>query len=203
MPVIHLVDDDVAVTQACQFLLESLGYEVCVWNDSRTFVAQAPLHTYGIVLLDMRMPHFDGCRVHQILQKQHSTLAVIFLTGHGDLPMAVEQMKLGAVDFLQKPVATTTVAGSTDPRRRCNRQSRGLCRIRDRFQTLTPKERQIAGFVAQGLMNREIADIAHVAVRTVEVHRAKVMEKMAAGSLAELVTQLNSITDAENSTAEH
>lgn len=203
MPVIHLVDDDVAVTQACQFLLESLGYEVRVWNDSRTFIAQAPLHTYGIVLLDMRMPHFDGCRVHQILQERHSTLAVIFLTGHGDLPMAVEQMKLGAVDFLQKPVATQPLQAALTRAAAVTGKAVACARIRDRFQTLTPKERQIAGFVAQGLMNREIADIAHVAVRTVEVHRAKVMEKMAAGSLAELVTQLNSITDAENSTAEH
>ena len=203
MPVIHLVDDDVAVTQACQFLLESLGYEVCVWNDSRTFIAQAPLHTYGIVLLDMRMPHFDGCRVHQILQERHSTLAVIFLTGHGDLPMAVEQMKLGAVDVLQKPGATPPLQAALARAAAVTGKAGACARIRDRFQTLTPKERQIAGFVAQGLMNREIADIAHVAVRTVEVHRAKVMEKMAAGSLAELVTQLNSITDAENSTAEH
>ncbi len=196
MPVIHLVDDDIAVTQACQFLLESLGYAVCVWNDSRTFIEQAPLHTCGIVLLDMRMPHLDGCRVHQRLLEQHSTLAVIFLTGHGDLPMAVEQMKLGAGDFLQKPAALARAAAVTGKAVAC-------AQIRDRFQTLTPKERQIAGFVAQGLMNREIADIAHVAVRTVEVHRAKVMEKMAAGSLAELVTQLNSITDAENSSAEY
>ncbi|HDF2342384.1 TPA: response regulator transcription factor [Morganella morganii] len=203
MPVIHLVDDDVAVTQACQFLLESLGYEVCVWNDSRTFIAQAKLHTCGIVLLDMRMPHLDGCRVHQRLLEQHSTLAVIFLTGHGDLPMAVEQMKLGAVDFLQKPVATQPLQAALIRAAAVTGKAVACAQIRDRFQTLTPKERQIAGFVAQGLMNREIADIAHVAVRTVEVHRAKVMEKMAAGSLAELVTQLNSITDAENSSAEH
>ncbi|QXO74220.1 tetrathionate respiration response regulator TtrR [Morganella morganii] len=203
MPVIHLVDDDIAVTQACQFLLESLGYDVCVWNDSRTFIAQAPLHTYGIVLLDMRMPYMDGCRVHQILLEQHSTLAVIFLTGHGDLPMAVEQMKLGAVDFLQKPVATQPLQAALTLAEAATAKAVTCAQIRERFQTLTPKERQIAGFVARGLMNREIADIAHVAVRTVEVHRAKVMEKMAAGSLAELVTQLNSITAPENSTAEY
>ena len=136
-------------------LLESLGYEVCVWNDSRTFVAQAPLHTYGIVLLDMRMPHFDGCRVHQILQEQHSTLAVIFLTGHGDLPMAVEQMKLGAVDFLQKPVATQPLQAALTRAAAVTGKAVACAQIRDRFQTLTPKERQIAGFVAQGLMNRK------------------------------------------------
>lgn len=203
MPVIHLVDDDIAVTQACQFLLESLGYDVSIWNDSRTFIAQAPLHTYGIVLLDMRMPDPDGCRVHQLLRAQHSTLAVIFLTGHGDLPMAVEQMKLGAVDFLQKPVATQPLQAALTRAAAVTEKAVADRAIHGRFLTLTPKERQIAGFVAQGLMNREIADVAHVAVRTVEVHRAKVMEKMAAGSLAELVTQLNTINAGDSCVTEN
>lgn len=198
MPVIHLVDDDIAVTQACQFLLESLGYDVSIWNDSQTFIAQAPVHTYGIVLLDMRMPDPDGCRVHQVLREQHSTLAVIFLTGHGDLPMAVEQMKLGAVDFLQKPVATQPLQAALTRAAAVTEKAVADREIHGRFLTLTPKERQIAGFVSRGLMNREIADVAHVAVRTVEVHRAKVMEKMAAGSLAELVTQLNTINPGDS-----
>lgn len=99
MPVIHLVDDDSDVTDSCQFLLETLGYSVTVWNDSEQFVQQAPLHEEGVVLLDMRMPKLDGRQVHQYLKEQQSTLAVIFLSGHGDIPMAVEQVKLGAIDF--------------------------------------------------------------------------------------------------------
>ncbi|MFN2932436.1 response regulator, partial [Escherichia coli] len=88
------------VTDACQFLLETLGYSVTVWNDSEAFIQNAALHQEGVVLLDMRMPKLDGRQVHQYLREQHSTLAVIFLSGHGDIPMAVAQVKLGAVDFL-------------------------------------------------------------------------------------------------------
>ncbi|MDU7186724.1 MAG: response regulator, partial [Klebsiella sp.] len=105
MAIIHLLDDDLAVTQACAFLLESLGYEVMCWAEGGVFLAQADLFRTGVVLLDMRMPALDGQAVHEALRQRGSTLAVVFLTGHGDVPMAVEQMKRGAVDFLQKPVS--------------------------------------------------------------------------------------------------
>ncbi|MBA5839098.1 response regulator, partial [Morganella morganii] len=95
--------------QACQCLLESRGYEVGGWNDSRAFVAQAPLHTYGIVLLDRRMPHCDGCRGQQSRQEQHSTLAGRFRTGQGDLPRAGEEMKTGGGEGTQKPGCTQAV----------------------------------------------------------------------------------------------
>lgn len=105
MAIIYLLDDDLAVTQACAFLLESLGYEVMCWAEGDAFLAQADLYRTGVVLLDMRMPTLDGQEVHEALRQCGSTLAVVFLTGHGDVPMAVEQMKRGAVDFLQKPVS--------------------------------------------------------------------------------------------------
>lgn len=104
MATIHLLDDDTAVTNACAFLLESLGYDVKCWTQGADFLAQASLYQAGVVLLDMRMPVLDGQGVHDALRQCGSTLAVVFLTGHGDVPMAVEQMKRGAVDFLQKPV---------------------------------------------------------------------------------------------------
>ena len=93
MAIIHLLDDDLAVTQACAFLLESLGYEVMCWAEGDVFLAQADLFRTGVVLLDMRMPALDGQAVHEALRQRGSTLAVVFLTGHGDVPMAVEQMK--------------------------------------------------------------------------------------------------------------
>ena len=203
MAIIHLLDDDIAVTQACAFLLESLGYEVSCWEQGEKFLAEANLHQVGVLLLDMRMPVMDGRAVHEAMRQRESTLAVVFLTGHGDVPMAVEQMKRGAVDFLQKPVSAEPLQSALERALRVSAAAFSRHEIVACYQQLTPKERELANLVATGLMNREIADIAHVAVRTVEVHRAKVMEKMAAGSLAELVTQLNSITDAENSTAEH
>ena len=107
MAIIHLLDDDLAVTQACAFLLESLGYEVMCWAEGDVFLAQADLFRTGVVLLDMRMPALDGQAVHEALRQRGSTLAVVFLTGHGDVPMAVEQMKRGAVDFLHMATNNT------------------------------------------------------------------------------------------------
>ena len=190
MPVIHLVDDDRDVTDSCQFLLETLGYSVTVWNDSEQFVQQAPLHEEGVVLLDMRMPKLDGRQVHQYLKEQQSTLAVIFLSGHGDIPMAVEQVKLGAIDFLQKPIDSQQLAETLEQARLQTIKATERFLIQQRYETLTPKEKDVCGYVLQGLINREIAEVACVSVRTVEVHRSRVMEKMAVRNLAELMSTM-------------
>ena len=190
MPVIHLVDDDTDVTDACQFLLDTLGYSVTVWNDSEQFIQQAALHQEGVVLLDMRMPKLDGRQVHHQLKEQQSTLAVIFLSGHGDIPMAVEQVKLGAVDFLQKPIDSQQLAKTLEHARLQTAKATERYLIQQRYETLTPREKDICKYVLQGLINREIADIACVSVRTVEVHRSRVMDKMAVRNLAELMTTL-------------
>lgn len=190
MSVIHLVDDDSAVTGACQFLLEGFGYAVQCWNDSETFLHQANLFEEGVALLDLRMPHLDGHSLYGELLARRSTLAVIFLTGHGDLSLAVEQMKRGAVDFLQKPVSADALIAAIE---RAQPTSVAACERRAvaaRLSSLTPKERDIARLVVGGLMNREIAERLNVAVRTVEVHRARVMEKMEAANIADLVGKL-------------
>ncbi|CAI0711123.1 Transcriptional regulatory protein fixJ [Serratia proteamaculans] len=194
MALIHLVDDDLAVTDACRFLLEGLNYRVQIWHDSQRFVDQVSLYQCGVVMLDIRMPGMDGQQVHQQLRRQESTLAVVIVTGHGDIAMAVAEMKLGAVDFLQKPIAAAPLIEALD---------RGIahsqCRLerhqlQQRFSALTPREREIARAVAAGMTNKLIADRHFIAVRTVEVHRARVMEKMQADSLAELVNSLNQLT---------
>ncbi|HEF8773437.1 tetrathionate respiration response regulator TtrR [Providencia manganoxydans] len=190
MTLIHLVDDDPDVTDACQFLLETLGYHVVVWNDSEQFIQQANLFEEGVVLLDMRMPKLDGRQVHQLLKEQQSTLAVIFLSGHGDIPMAVEQVKLGAVDFLQKPIDSQQLAKTLEQAKIKTIQATERYLIQQRYQTLTPREKEICQYVLQGLINREIADVACVSVRTVEVHRSRVMEKMDVRNMAELISTL-------------
>lgn len=190
MMLIHLVDDDPAVTDACQFLLETLDYDVVVWNDSEQFIQQANLFQEGVVLLDMRMPKLDGRQVHQLLKDQQSTLAVIFLSGHGDIPMAVEQVKLGAVDFLQKPIDSQQLAKTLEQAQIKTIQATESYLIQQRYQTLTPREKEICQYVLQGLINREIADVACVSVRTVEVHRSRVMEKMVVRNIAELISTL-------------
>ncbi|MEX9869691.1 tetrathionate respiration response regulator TtrR [Providencia huaxiensis] len=193
MPVIHLVDDDPDVTDACQFLLETLGYSVTVWNDSEIFIQNAALHQEGVVLLDMRMPKLDGRQVHQYLREQQSTLAVIFLSGHGDIPMAVEQVKLGAVDFLQKPIDSQLLAKTLKQAQSQTTKATERYLLQQRYETLTPREKDICGYVLQGLINREIAEAACVSVRTVEVHRSRVMEKMAVRNLAELMSTMQAI----------
>ncbi|CNK63366.1 tetrathionate respiration response regulator TtrR [Yersinia alsatica] len=193
MSLIHLVDDDIAVTDACRFLLESLGYKVKVWHDGEQFLAQADLHQSDVLLLDIRMPLLDGTQVYARMRQLNSTLAVIFLTAHGEVPQAVEQMKLGAVDFLQKPVATAPLMAALQQGLRQSELLMSRWQVQQRYALLTPREQMIAQWVMQGLINRDIADKACVSVRTVEVHRAKVMEKMAVSSLAELVSILNPI----------
>ncbi|HDZ3148522.1 TPA: response regulator transcription factor [Klebsiella pneumoniae] len=193
MAIIHLLDDDLRVTRACAFLLESLGYEVMCWAEGEMFLAQANLYHAGVVLLDMRMPGLDGRGVHEALRQSGSTLGVVFLTGHGDVPMAVEQMKQGAVDFLQKPVSVESLQAALERALELSMEAVSRQRILGNYQQLTPKERELALLVVQGLMNREIAQVMNIAVRTVEVHRARVMEKMHAGSLAELVWILQQV----------
>ena len=180
MAIIHLLDDDIAVTQACAFLLESLGYEVSCWEQGEKFLAEANLHQVGVLLLDMRMPVLDGHAVHEIMRQKASTLAV-------------EQMKRGAVDFLQKPVSAVPLQAALEHALQVSAAAFSRQEIISCYQQLTPKERELAHLVAKGLMNREIADAMNIAVRTVEVHRARVMEKMQAGSLAELVNRLQRI----------
>ncbi|HBT0033921.1 TPA: two-component system response regulator TtrR [Klebsiella pneumoniae] len=193
MAIIHLLDDDLRVTRACAFLLESLGYEVMCWAEGEMFLAQANLYQAGVVLLDMRMPGLDGRGVHEALRQSGSTLGVVFLTGHGDVPMAVEKMKQGAVDFLQKPVSVEPLQAALERALELSMEAVSRQRILGNYQQLTPKERELALLVVQGLMNREIAQVMNIAVRTVEVHRARVMEKMHAGSLAELVWILQQV----------
>lgn len=193
MAIIHLLDDDLRVTRACAFLLESLGYEVMCWAEGEMFLAQANLYQAGVVLLDMRMPGLDGRGVHEALRQSGSTLGVVFLTGHGDVPMAVEQMKQGAVDFLQKPVSVEPLQAALERALELSMEAVSRQRILGNYQQLTPKEQELALLVVQGLMNREIAQVMNIAVRTVEVHRARVMEKMHAGSLAELVWILQQV----------
>jgi two-component system response regulator TtrR len=191
--VIHLVDDDVAVTDACRFLLESIDCAVTCWNNSDAFLREANLYEPGVVLLDMRMPGKDGHEVYSELRRLQSTLAVIFLTGHGDIQMAVEKMKQGAVDFLEKPVSAPSLFASLNKANTLSAAAFHRYVIQQRYNSLTPKEQAIALRVIQGDMNKTIAQQLNIAIRTVEVHRARVMEKLGARSLAELVTTLQEL----------
>lgn len=190
---IHLVDDDEAVTRSCSFLLESLGYTVQCWNQSERFLHEAALKDTGVVLLDMRMPDMDGHRLFQAMRHDNSTLAVIFLTGHGDIPMAVKEIQSGAVDFLQKPVALDDLKEAISKGYEHSERLAKIQELKQRYGQLTPKEKAVAHYVAAGMMNKDIASQMNIALRTVEVHRSRVMEKMDARTMAELIMQMNSI----------
>lgn len=183
---VHLVDDDAGVADACRYLLEGLDYPVTYWSSGEDFLTRAPLDAPAVLLLDMRMPGLDGAAVHAELRRRESCLGVIILTGHGDVDMAVEQMKVGAVDFLQKPVSAAALADALETATRHARGQAAALDLMRRAAALSAREREIADLICRGLTNREIGQSLNIAVRTVEVHRARVVEKLGAANSAEL-----------------
>jgi len=183
---VYLVDDDPSVADACRFLLEGLGYRVHCWISGDAFLDQVALHQPGCVILDMRMPGLDGDAVRRELLRREATLGMVMLTAHGDIDMAVEAMKQGVVDFLQKPVngAALTRAVSAAHADSLERYARHCMKLR--VAALSPRECEVVELVSRGLTNRAIADALHLAIRTVEVHRANAMQKLDVGNTAEL-----------------
>lgn len=187
---IHIIDDDAAVLDACGFLLESLGYAPRQWADPRDFLQRAPLHECGVVLSDWNMPWLNGQQLQQALQERDSTLALVVMTGFGDVPLAVDMLTRGAVDFLEKPVALARLRQALAQALGHSEQAYGRWQNRQRFGRLSSKEQAVARLLMQGYSNKNMAEALHVAVRTVEVHRARLMEKMQADSLPALVQAL-------------
>lgn len=187
---VHIVDDDLSVREACHFLLESLGYEPTSWADGQSFLKGADLHDRGVAILDMRMPNLTGSQVHEQLRTIDSTLAVIILTGHGEVSMAVNELKAGAVDFLQKPVAMGQLMNAMQQAADHTSQRYEAYQLGIRYALLSPKEQSVAQLVAAGKTNRMIADELCVSVRTVEVQRASAMEKMGTETLAAFIQSL-------------
>ncbi len=183
---VHLVDDDAGVAEACRYLLEGLDLGVTYWSSGEHFLAGANLHEPAAVILDMRMPGLDGIAVHERLRAGNACLGVVILTGHGDVDLAVDAMKRGAVDFLQKPVSAEALQQALATAFERARDNAAHRDISARAEQLSDREREIARCVSQGMTNRTIADALHIAVRTVEVHRARVVEKMGAANSAEL-----------------
>ncbi|MGO2403826.1 MAG: response regulator transcription factor [Vibrio litoralis] len=186
---IYLVDDDESVLDSLAFLLQEFDYQVQCFSDGESFLQQAKLDQAGCVVLDSRMPSMRGQQVHQLLQQQHSPLGVIYLTGHGDIPMAVEALKQGAVDFLQKPVDGKVLVEAINKACDYSEQATQAMTIQKAFESLTEREQAILGLVVQGMKNQQIAEELCIAVRTVEVHRSNLMKKFSAKSIAELVMQ--------------
>jgi RNA polymerase sigma factor (sigma-70 family) len=190
-PTVFIVDDDPAIRFAMQALMDSVNLQHEIFASGDEFLQGVDDHRAGCLVLDIRMPGLGGLELQEELIKHGSTLPIIFITGHGDVPMAVEAMQKGAVDFIQKPFRDQDLldrireAIKTDQERREEQQKHA--EVSERLARLTNREREVFDLVVTGKPNKVIAYELGVSQRTVEIHRARVMEKMQARSLADLV----------------
>jgi two-component system response regulator TtrR len=192
---VYVVDDDESVRDSLAFMLEGHDFTVFSFEDGQTFIDQVDLMKPGCVVLDSRMPILRGQEVHAILNQQQSPLSVIFLTGHGDVPMAVDALKLGAVDFFQKPVDGEQLAVAIHKAITYSLSAHELQGSRMALLSLTEREREILQLIVKGKRNQQIANDLCVAVRTVEVHRSSLMKKFDAKTVADLVMSYAKIND--------
>jgi len=190
-PTVFIVDDDQAMRSSLKWLIESIGMQVKTYGSADEFLNSYFPGRAGCLLLDVRMPGKSGLELQAHLAREDSRLPVIIITGHGDVSMAVKAMKSGAVDFIEKPFHDEELLTSIrnalefDEKRRVLQSRRAEIAVR--LAELTPREHEVMEMVTEGRANKEIATVLGVSAKTVEAHRARVMDKMGASSLAELV----------------
>lgn len=191
LPIVFIVDDDEAVRNSLRLLVKSVGLTATALASAQEFLASYDPLQPGCLVLDVRMPGMSGLELQQQLNARGAVIPVIFITGHGDVPMAVEAMQQGAFDFLQKPFRDQDLMDRIQralEKDRANRAELGeRSRIREQYETLTPREREVLALVTSGKANKVMAADLGLSQRTIEIHRARVMEKMGASSLAHLV----------------
>lgn len=204
-PIVFVVDDDEAVRSALKLLLKSVGLTATALPTAQQFLSTYDPVQPGCLVLDVRMPGMSGLELQEQLNLRGAVIPVIFITGHGDVPMAVEAMQQGAFDFLQKPFRDQDLIDRIQKALAKDKQNRAelgeRSRNRERFESLTPREREVLALVATGKPNKVMAGDLGLSQRTVEIHRARVMEKMGVSSLAQLVRivmDLNSAAKSES-----
>ncbi len=188
---IYLVDDDASFLTAVSRLLRAGGYAVQIFSSSAEFLQRPAGDTLGCVVLDLHMPGAGGLELQTALAEADDPMPVIFLTGHGDIPTSVRAMRQGAVDFLTKPVKKEPLfeaVGRALARNVAERERRACLRaLQERYDTLTPREREVLAHVIAGQLNKQIAGDLHTCERTIKAHRAAIMNKLSLQSVAELV----------------
>ena len=198
-PTVFIVDDDEMVRRGLARLVRSVGLAAETYSSPRELLAHGRREAPGCIVLDLRMPDLDGLEAQQALAQAGYTLPVVFLTGHGDVPSSVQAMKAGAVDFLVKPVnhhellSAIERAVSRDLAARSERDQSDV--LRQRFDLLTPREREVCGLVVAGLRNKQIAERLGTAEKTVKIHRGQVMHKLGVRSVVELVRLVDRVGD--------
>ena len=188
---VYIVDDDEAMRDSLAWLVESQGFDVTAYDSAEAFLAACRDDMAGCLVLDVRMPGMSGLELYERLNARHCTLPVVFITGHGDVPMAVAALKKGAVDFIEKPFGDQDMLRLIRQCLERDREDRDRRRqeaaVARRLESITGREREVMELVIAGKLNKQIADALNISIKTVEVHRARIMEKMGVRSVAELV----------------
>jgi FixJ family two-component response regulator len=192
MSTVFLVDDDASVRRALARLIKSAGHSVQTFASAQEFLGtKAGSQDAGCLVLDVRMPGLTGIDLQRELQAMNRNLPIVFITGHGDIPMSVKAMKAGAVDFLQKPVKDKdllkAIEQSLARAARDQSQREEIAKIQKQIESLTPRELEVMALVVTGMLNKQIAFKLGTVEKTVKVHRARVMDKMGVDSIVELV----------------
>jgi FixJ family two-component response regulator len=190
-PCIYVVDDDQSVRDALSSLFRSVGYRVHLFGSTGEFIQLKRTDPNSCLVLDIRLPGVSGLDLQTHLNREQNYIPIIFMTGHGDIPMSVRAMKAGAIDFLAKPFRDQdmldAVMNALEADRKRREAEQSVSGVRAAFETLTGREREIMTFVTDGLMNKQIAGELGLSEITVKIHRANVMRKMACHTLADLV----------------
>jgi two-component system response regulator FixJ len=206
-PIIYIIDDDDAVRQSLQFMLKAAGIAARTFESAKTFMAVLPQVTSGCIVTDVRMPEITGIDLLRHVMKTNPDLPVIVITGHGDISLAVEAMKIGATDFLEKPFdgqqLLTAVRSALSREADIGKRKADLVEIQDKLAALSNRERQVLEGLVAGSANKNIAFDLGISPRTVEIYRANLMTKMAANSLSDLVrmAMMAGIMEASSKTA--
>ena len=196
-PIIFVVDDDEAVRDALKSLFRSVGLRVQMFASAPELLRSQLPDAASCLVLDVRMPGLSGLEFQAELAKANIRLPIIFMTGHGDIPMSVQAMKAGAVDFLAKPFRDQDMLDAVSSALERDRERRGVetrnSDLRTSYETLTPREREVMRLVVSGLMNKQVAGELGLSEITVKIHRGRVMRKMGARSLADLVRMVETL----------
>jgi FixJ family two-component response regulator len=196
-PVVFVIDDDASVRDAVADLLQSIGVEVKTFRSAQEFLQSKRPDAPGCIVLDVRLPGPSGLEFQRTLQKSNIHLPIIFISGHGDIPMSVRAMKSGAIEFLTKPLREQELLDAIQTgieRDRARRQeAKVVAELQERFDSLTPREREVLALVVTGRRNKQIAAQAKLSEMTVKVHRSQIMRKMRAKSLVDLVRMADAL----------